>query len=123
MPQLFQTMPCRIEGYKAALEGFNATDIHLIAYNDICNNGNNILSPSGYTDHVGSYLYIPFLSKLFNLSQETFAGIRVIKAYNKSNSTIKNFNKEAENYRSIAMNLVTTESLFYPVILFLQSQN
>ncbi len=59
------------------------------------------------------------LSRLFNLSQETFAGIRVIKAYNKSNSTIKNFNKEAENYRSIAMNLVTTESLFYPVILFL----
>jgi len=59
------------------------------------------------------------LSKLFSLSQETFAGIRVIKAYNKSNSTIKNFNQEAQNYRSIAMNLVTTESLFYPVILFL----
>ena len=59
------------------------------------------------------------LSKLFNLSQETFAGIRVIKAYNKSNSTIKKFNQEAENYRSIAMNLATTESLFYPVILFL----
>ena len=73
MPQLFQTMPCRIEGYKAALEGFNVTDIHLIAYNDICNNGNNILSPSGYTDHVGSYLYIPFLSKLFNLSIENTA--------------------------------------------------
>tara|TARA_Y100000766_G_C18911710_1_gene608669 strand:+ start:492 stop:2279 length:1788 start_codon:yes stop_codon:yes gene_type:complete len=59
------------------------------------------------------------LSKLFNLSQETFSGIRVIKAYNKSNSTIKKFNEEAKNYRSIAMNLVTTESLFYPVILFL----
>ena len=59
------------------------------------------------------------LSKLFNLSQETFSGIRVIKAYNKSNSTIKKFNKEAENYRSIAMNLATTESLCYPVILFL----
>ncbi len=59
------------------------------------------------------------LSKLFSLSQETFAGIRVIKAYNKSNSTIKNFNQEAKNYRSIAMSLVTTESLFYPVILFL----
>ena len=73
MPQLFQTMPCRIEGYKAASEGFNITDIHLIAYNDICNNGNNILSPSGYTDHVGSYLYIPFLSKLFNLSIENTA--------------------------------------------------
>ncbi len=75
MPQLFQTMPCRIEGYKAALEGFNVTDIHLIAYNDICNNGNNILSPSGYTDHVGSYLYIPFLSKLFNLSIENTAAL------------------------------------------------
>ena len=59
------------------------------------------------------------LSKLFNLSQETFAGIRVIKAYNKSNSTIDKFNQEAQNYHSIAMNLVTTESLFYPVILFL----
>ena len=59
------------------------------------------------------------LSKLFSISQETFAGIRVIKAYNKSKSTIENFNQEAKNYRSIAMNLVTTESLFYPVILFL----
>jgi len=59
------------------------------------------------------------LSKLFNISQETFAGIRVIKAYNKSNSTVEKFNQEAKNYRSIAMNLVTTESLFYPVILFL----
>ena len=59
------------------------------------------------------------LSRLFSLSQETFAGIRVIKAYNKSKSTIENFNKEARNYRSIAMDLVKTESLFYPVILFL----
>ncbi len=59
------------------------------------------------------------LSKLFNISQETFAGIRVIKAYNKSNSTIEKFNQESKNYRSIAMSLVKTESLFYPVILFL----
>lgn len=59
------------------------------------------------------------LSKIFSLSQETFSGIRVIKAYNKSNATIKNFNLEAENYRSTAMSLVKTESLFHPVILFL----
>ena len=29
MPQLFQTMPCRIEGYKAALEGL----IHRHSFN------------------------------------------------------------------------------------------
>ncbi len=59
------------------------------------------------------------LSKIFSLSQETFSGIRVIKAYNKSNSTVKHFNEEAENYRDTAMSLVKTESLFHPVILFL----
>ncbi len=59
------------------------------------------------------------LSKLFSFSQETFAGIRVIKAYNKTFSTINHFNKEAENYRSTAMSLVKTESLFHPIILFL----
>ncbi len=59
------------------------------------------------------------LSKIFSLSQETFSGIRVIKAYNKSDSTVKHFNEEAENYRDTAMSLVKTESLFHPVILFL----
>lgn len=59
------------------------------------------------------------LSKIFSLSQETFSGIRVIKAYNKSDSTVNNFDDEAENYRATAMSLVKTESLFHPVILFL----
>jgi len=59
------------------------------------------------------------LSKIFSLSQETFSGIRVIKAYNKSNSTVNHFNEEAENYRDTAMSLVKTESLFHPIILFL----
>lgn len=59
------------------------------------------------------------LSKLFSFSQETFAGIRVIKAYNKSDATVRHFNDEAQNYRSTAMSLVKTESLFHPIILFL----
>jgi ATP-binding cassette subfamily B protein len=59
------------------------------------------------------------LSRIFSLSQETFSGIRVIKAYNKSDSTVHHFNDEAENYRLTAMSLVKTESLFHPVILFL----
>lgn len=59
------------------------------------------------------------LSKVFNFSQESFAGIRVIKAYNKSDKTITDFNQEAKNYKDTAMSLVKTESLFHPIILFL----
>lgn len=59
------------------------------------------------------------LSKIFSLSQETFSGIRVIKAYNKSEATIDSFNNEAGEYKNLAMNLVKTESLFHPIILFL----
>lgn len=59
------------------------------------------------------------LSKIFSFSQETFSGIRVIKAYNKSDDTIKHFNEESTEYKDLAMNLVKTESLFHPIILFL----
>lgn len=59
------------------------------------------------------------LSKIFSLSQETFSGIRVIKAYNKTFDTVNSFNKESEIYKEQAMSLVKTESLFHPIILFL----
>ena len=32
----FQTMPCRVKSYEAALNGYEKTDTYLIAYNDIC---------------------------------------------------------------------------------------
>lgn len=64
----FQTMPCRVSSYEAALEGYQITNQYLIAFNDICNGGKNILIPAGYTDYVGSFLYIPFISNLLNLS-------------------------------------------------------
>ena len=64
----FQTMPCRVSSYESAAEGYEITKHYLIAFNDICNGGKNILMPAGYTDYVGSFLYIPFISNLFNLS-------------------------------------------------------
>jgi ATP-binding cassette subfamily B protein len=59
------------------------------------------------------------LSNIFSLTQESFSGIRVIKSYNKVEDTISNFDQESENYRQKAMDLVKTESLFHPVIIFL----
>jgi ATP-binding cassette subfamily B protein len=59
------------------------------------------------------------LSRIFSFSQETFSGIRVIKAYNKTSKTLTDFNKEAEAYKDEAMSLVKTEALFHPIILFL----
>ena len=37
VPQLFQTMPCRVSGYQAALDGLNISETYLVAFNDICN--------------------------------------------------------------------------------------
>ena len=59
------------------------------------------------------------LSRIFSFSQETFSGIRVIKAYNKTSKTLIDFNIEAEAYKDKAMSLVKTEALFHPIILFL----
>tara|TARA_B100000787_G_scaffold169917_1_gene162874 strand:- start:118 stop:1284 length:1167 start_codon:yes stop_codon:yes gene_type:complete len=70
VPQLFQTMPCRVSGYQAALDGLNISETYLVAFNDICNSGKDILSPAAHSDYVGSYIYIPFFSKLFNLNIE-----------------------------------------------------
>lgn len=65
--KLFQTMPCRVKSYESALDGLNLTDKYLVAFNDICNSGNNIFMPAGYTDYVGSFIYIPFIAKNFEL--------------------------------------------------------
>lgn len=59
------------------------------------------------------------LSQIFNLTQETFSGIRVIKSYNKAEDVIGKFDQSSEKYQEDAMSLVKTESLFQPVIIFL----
>lgn len=59
------------------------------------------------------------LSNVFNITQEAFSGIRVVKSYNKTKDVINNFDDEAQNYMDNSMSLIKTESLFHPVILFL----
>lgn len=73
--KLFQIMPCRLQGYKATLDGYNQTDKYLISYNDVCNGGSNIFTPSGIADHLGSFLYIPFLSDKLAISIDIIASL------------------------------------------------
>ena len=64
--KLFQIMPCRLQGYQATLDGYLKTDKFLISFNDVCNGGSEILIPSGISDHLGSFLYIPYFAYKFN---------------------------------------------------------
>jgi hypothetical protein len=75
MSSIFGIMPCRIKSYQATLDGFKLTNHHLVAYNDVCNNGANILMPAGYADDIGSYFFVPYLSNLLSLNVELTAKI------------------------------------------------
>ncbi|MDP2412802.1 ABC transporter ATP-binding protein [Daejeonella sp.] len=59
------------------------------------------------------------LSSLSSFVQETFSGIRVIKAYVREGDIRKKFNNESENYKSHSMSLVQVQALFYPMMLLL----
>ncbi|MCF8453171.1 MAG: ABC transporter ATP-binding protein/permease [Pedobacter sp.] len=59
------------------------------------------------------------LSSLSSFVQETFSGIRVIKAYVREDDIRKKFNVESENYKSNSMSLVQVQALFYPMMLLL----
>lgn len=59
------------------------------------------------------------LSSLSSFVQETFSGIRVIKAYVREEDIRKKFNVESENYKSNSMSLVQVQALFYPMMLLL----
>ncbi len=59
------------------------------------------------------------LSALSNFVQETFSGIRVIKAYVREDDIRDKFNAESENYKSHSMALVQVQALFFPTILLL----
>ena len=75
MSSIFGIMPCKIKSYQATLDGFKLTNHHLVAYNDVCNNGANILMPAGYADDIGSYFFVPYLSNLLSLNVELTAKI------------------------------------------------
>ena len=58
-------------------------------------------------------------SLLSTIAQESFAGIRVIKAYRQQKSTEKKFNQSSDEYKNKSMKLVFVNALFIPTILFL----
>lgn len=59
------------------------------------------------------------LSKLSSIVQETFSGIRVVKAYNKEERLLQNFATESKDYNNRCMDLVKVNALFYPAMLLL----
>lgn len=59
------------------------------------------------------------LSALSNFVQETFSGIRVIKAYVREDDVREKFDAESENYKAQSMSLVQVQALFFPLILLL----
>ena len=59
------------------------------------------------------------LSALSNFVQETFSGIRVIKAYVREADVRNKFDAESENYKTQSMALVQVQALFFPMILLL----
>jgi ATP-binding cassette subfamily B protein len=59
------------------------------------------------------------LSQLSTSSQETFSGIRVVKAFTRENQVQQRFDKESSEYMKRNMSLAKTESLFQPFMMFL----
>ena len=58
-------------------------------------------------------------SMLSTIAQESFSGIRVLKAYNREHETNKKFNTTTDAYKDKSMKLVLVNALFMPTILFL----
>jgi ATP-binding cassette subfamily B multidrug efflux pump len=58
-------------------------------------------------------------SLMSTLAQETFSGIRVIKAYSREQEIHEKFNSTAQAYKIKNMRLVLVNALFMPTIIFL----
>ena len=58
-------------------------------------------------------------SRLSSIVQETFSGVRVLKAYGAEEGFNKTFKESNENYLKRNMDLVFTNALFMPTIIFL----
>ncbi len=58
-------------------------------------------------------------SLLSTIAQETFAGIRIIKAYNRDEETSTKFSNSSNEYQKRSMKLVLTNALFMPTMIFL----
>ena len=58
-------------------------------------------------------------SFLSTLAQESFAGIRIIKAYQREEQTTQKVSESAERYKKQSMRLVLVNAFFSPTIVFL----
>ncbi|MCR9173211.1 MAG: ABC transporter ATP-binding protein/permease [bacterium] len=58
-------------------------------------------------------------SFMSTLVQETFSGIRVVKAYDRQDEVVDKFNKSADAYKKKNMKLVLINALFMPTIFIL----
>ena len=58
-------------------------------------------------------------SMMSTIVQETFSGLRVIKAYSKEKETHDKFNESASFYKNKSMKLVIVNAFFMPTIVFL----
>jgi len=58
-------------------------------------------------------------SKLSTFVQETFSGIRVLKAYNRESFFKNEFEQESNNYNTASLSLAKTNAFFIPVIVSL----
>ncbi|GAB3663561.1 ABC transporter ATP-binding protein [Echinicola sediminis] len=57
------------------------------------------------------------LSGLSTFVQESFSGIRVIKAFVREEDSSKNFERESEEYKDKSISLTKVQSLFFPLIM------
>jgi ATP-binding cassette subfamily B multidrug efflux pump len=59
------------------------------------------------------------LSSISTFTQETFSGIRVMKAFAREEKINEQFQAETQTYRSMYLRLVKTEGVFQPLVLLL----
>ncbi len=59
------------------------------------------------------------LSGISTFAQETFSGIRVMKAYAREEKINEQFGEQTQKYRSLFLRLVKTEGAFQPLVLLL----
>ncbi|NBP04982.1 MAG: ABC transporter ATP-binding protein [Bacteroidetes bacterium] len=59
------------------------------------------------------------LSVLTTASQETFAGIRVIKSFGAESAFFEDFSAKTETYRRLNLRLAVVNSLFFPLMILL----
>lgn len=59
------------------------------------------------------------LSDLSTFVQETFSGLRVVKAFAKQDALSESFEKEAHDYRNKSLQLALVDALWFPLMLLL----